>query len=121
MSWRKWTTTCLVAAVLGVLIGAVCTAVTGSFDAPASSSPSALPVPIESVAPQTPIGRFAPATPLRAANTNPHKASPPSRAKGQKESKAKPPKVKHKASGSDQNSSGKRAGQRQAQGQEGHP
>ena len=110
MSWRKWMRTCLVAVLLGVLIGAVYTAVTGRFDAPASSSPSALPGPIESVAPQTPIGHFAATTPSRAANTNPRTAPPPSRAKGQKESKAKPPTVKHKASGSGQKSSGKRAG-----------
>ena len=110
MSWRKWMRTCLVAVLLGVLIGAVYTAVTGRFDAPASSSPSALPVPVESVAPQIPIGRFAPVTPSRAANTNPRKASLPSRAKGQKESKSKPPKVKHKASGSGLQSSGGRAG-----------
>jgi hypothetical protein len=111
MSWRKWMGTCLVAVLLGVLIGAGYTALTGRFDAPAASSPSALPVPVESVAPQIPIGRLAAATPSRVANTNPRAASPPSRAKGQKESKAKPPKVKHKASGSGQQSSDGRAGE----------
>src|SRR5512132_143883 len=94
MSWKTRMTACLIAALLGVFIGAGYAAVTGRLDAPAASSPSALPVPIEQAAPPAPIAGFAPAAQPRAANS----AGAASRPSASKTKVDKPSKVQHKAS-----------------------
>ena len=107
LSLKTWMTTCLVAALLGVSLGAAYVAATGHFDAPDSSSTATLPAPTEQAAPAAPIAGLAAAKPraVSPAAAAPRKASPPTKAKA-----AKPPKVKHKASDSGQKSTKKSAG-----------
>jgi len=98
MGWRAWTTSCLVAALAGVLAGAVYVAATGTFD-PRPATAASLPGPNE----QTASGRPAPtaAPPATAAPQDTSTASKAHEGKakkpGAKEGTAKAPKAKSKA------------------------
>ena len=81
LSLKTWMTTCLVAALLGVSLGAAYVAATGQFDAPDSSSTATLPAPTEQATPAAPIAGLAAAAS--------RKASLPTKANGPKASKAK--------------------------------
>ncbi len=106
MHWRRWLSSCVVAALLGICIGAVYVTATDGADAPRTGS-AALPVPSEPGAsspptkraarPASPAGLPSAAQPTREAKrgkvkTKPLKVEP---AKG----KAKPGKVELEPSG----------------------
>ena len=100
MVWRAWMTSCLVAALAGVLAGAVYAAATGSFDLPPRAGAGALPSPSEPAGSAAPIGGLAPAV-VSAAAAASHDTSTGSKADDRKakepkakEGRAKGPKVK---------------------------
>jgi hypothetical protein len=105
MSWTSWTVACLLAALLGVGMGAMYVAATDRFDAahPVATHPSAtsaLPPPAEQVSRRPPLDRFAPAgTPSvrTRAGTSDHAISrtahPSGKAKQVKHGTAKAPKA----------------------------
>ena len=102
MSWRTWLTSCLVAALLGVFLGAVYAAASGQFDTRSPSGTSALPAPREQTA--------AAATASSGSARRSRAVDPTEPVARSKTSKAKPPKVKHDASGSASASTAKGAG-----------
>lgn len=88
MGWRGWRTSCLVAALAGVLTGAVYVAATGTFDLSKPAGAAALPAPSEQAASAAPIGGLAPPAVSSAASAS-HKTSTGSKADGRKAKKPK--------------------------------
>ena len=88
MGWRGWRTSCLVAALAGVLTGAVYVAATGTLDLSKPAGAAALPAPSEQAASAAPIGRLAPPA-VSPADSASHKTSTRSKADGRKAKKPK--------------------------------
>ena len=97
MGWRGWRTSCLVAALAGVLTGAVYVAATGTLDLSKPAGAAALPAPSEQAASAAPIGRLAPPAVSPAASAS-HKTSTGSKTDGRRAKKPKESKAAKTAS-----------------------